>query len=218
MFWFWFLAIVGAIFLIQWYLFRRPDGEPFVGNLNSGIDESLAGTAVSNSHFVRYASSFRTGSDEFELENVVSKVRCVAGSSVTIRVLLYESGEDGPTGPNLIEKWPVQTWSGGEYGEITFLRAANQKIMLRPNTTYWIAVYNNNTAGDTSAEWARTSENSLDDTGKPGATIPSTGNFYVTGSRGAKWSPGASGSPGMFRIYVRPVAQGTSVSKNSDES
>ncbi len=218
MFWLWFLAIVGSIFLIQWYLFRTPDGEPFVGNLNAIVDESLAGTAVSNSHFVRYASAFRTGNEAFELENVVTKLRCVAGSSVTVRVLLYESGENGPTGPNLIDKWPVQTWSGGEFGDLTFLRAANQKFELKPNTTYWIAFYNNNTAGDTSAEWARTSAIGLDEPGKPGATIPSTGNFFVSGSRGAKWSAGESGSPLMFRVCVRPVALGNSVLKTADES
>lgn len=210
MFWVLFLGIVAGIFLIQWYLFRTPDGEPFVGNLDLPIDENLAGTAMSNSHFTRYASAFRTGDDAYVLESLVLKVRCVAGLSVTLRVLLYESGEDGPEGPNLIEKWPVGTWSGRQFGDIAFLRAANQKFELRPNTKYWVAFYNNNTAGDTSAEWARTSVSGADEGGKPGASIAPEANFQVSGSRGSKWVPGDSGSPGMFRIFVRPLPGGAS--------
>ena len=202
MFWLWFLGILGAIFLLQWYLFRIPDGKPYVGNLNAVIDETLEGTAVSNSHFSRYASAFRTGSEPFVVESVVLRVLCVAGLSVTLRVLLYEDGENGPTGPNLIDAWPVQTCSGDSFENVNLTRAARQKYVLQPNRTYWIAFYDNNTAGETSAEWARTTDNGLDQPSKPGASIPSTANFFVSGSRGTKWTPGETGAPGMFRIYV----------------
>lgn len=205
MFWPWFLGILGSIFLLQWYLFRIPDGKPYVGNLNAAIDETLEGTAVSNSHFTRYASAFRTGPEQFELESVVIRVRCVAGSSVTLRVLLYEDGENGPTGPNRIDAWPVQTCSGGNFENVNFTRAAKQKYVLQPNRTFWIAFYDNNTAGETSAEWARTTETGLDQPSMPGASIPSTDNFFVSGSRGTKWTPGETGAPGMFRIYVRKI-------------
>lgn len=203
MFWLWFLGILGAIILLQWYLFRIPDGKPYAGNLNSAIDETLEGTAVSNSHFSRYASAFHTGPEPFVLESVVLRVRCVAGSSVTLRVLLYEDGENCPTGPNLIDAWPVQTCSGGYFENVNFTRAANQKYVLQPNRTYWIAFYDNNTAGETSAEWARTTDNELDQPSMPGVSIPSSANFFVSSSRGNKWTPGESGAPGMFRIYVR---------------
>lgn len=202
MFCLWFLGILGVIFLIQWYLFRIPDGKPYVGNLDATIDETLAGTAVSNSHFTRFASAFRTGQDPFVLESMVLRVRCIAGSSVTLRVLLYEDGENGPTGPNLIDAWPVQTCSGRNFENVNLTRAAKQKYVLLPNRTYWVAFYDNNTAGETSAEWARTTDHRLDQPSMPGALIPSTANFFVSGSRGTRWTPGESGAPGMFRIYV----------------
>ncbi len=205
MFWLWFLGIVIAIFLLQWYLFRIPDGMPYVGNTNSPIHESLIGTAVSNSHFTRYASAFRTGPEPFILESVVLRVRCVAGASVTLRVLVHENADDEPTGPNLIDAWPVQTCSSGDFENVTLTRAGRQKFVLQPNRTYWIAFYGNNTAGETSAEWARTTDNAPDEPSMPEASIPSTSNFFVTGSRGTKWSPSESGAPGMFRIYVRKI-------------
>ncbi|MBI1322515.1 hypothetical protein GC170_04930 [bacterium] len=202
MFWLWFLGILGVIVLLQWYLFRIPDGKPYVGNLDAAIDVTLEGTAVSNSHFTRYASAFRTGPEPVILESVVSKVRCIAGTSATLRVLLYEDGENGPAGPNLIDAWPVQTFSGANFGDVNLTRSAKQKYVLLPNRTYWIAIYDNNTAGETSAEWARTTDNRLDQPSMPGASIPSTANFFVSGSRGTSWTPGESGAPGMFRIYV----------------
>jgi len=202
MFWLWFLGIVIAIFLLQWYLFRIPDGQPYVGNSNSPIDESLIGTAVSSSHFTRYASAFRTGPLPVILESVVLRVRCVAGASVTLRVLLHENGDDGPTGPNLIDAWPVQTCSCGDFENVTLTRAGRQKFVLQPNRTYWIAFYGNNTAGETSAEWARTTENAPDERSIPGASIPSTANFYVSSSRGIKWAACAEGAPGVFGVFV----------------